>query len=286
MNTRGLNRNPLSILLIAFAVIALLLSACQSANASTSLPTAQPAATQLPADTPVALATQTPAQATQLPSSSSGDITLDLSGVAQDQTVETVAAVPASAGGPYWEAAPQYSRVTLQGYPVGNHLLKPQIFIYPVADLASANENAGKIAANLQALLQTRQAGDYLPFLPLFNAQQVMHPQVQYLDFKNGNGVRFLTQFDQAPLPINNYELIYTFQGLTSDGKYYIAAVLPVTHPELPATQQVSAQQAAELNDFPAYLTKTAAWLEQQPSGSFTPDLAKLDALIQSIVVK
>ena len=46
-----------------------------------------------------------------------------------------------------------------------------------------------------------------------------MHSQVQYLDFKNGTGVRYLTQFDQGILPINNYELVYTYQGLTSDGK-------------------------------------------------------------------
>jgi hypothetical protein len=115
---------------------------------------------------------------------------------------------------------------------------------------------------------------------------QVVYAQVQYLDFKNGQGVRFLTQFDQAPIPINNYELIYTFQGLTSDGKYYIAVVLPVTHPELPATQQVSEQQADEMNDFPAYLAKTTAWLGQQPGSSFTPDLAMLDALIKTIEVK
>ena len=85
--------------------------------------------------------------------------------------------------------------MTLQGYPVSDHSMQPQIFIYPAGDLAPANETAGKMAAGLQALLQTRQAGDELPFLPLINAKQVMHPQVQYLDFKNGNGVRFLTQF-------------------------------------------------------------------------------------------
>lgn len=296
MNTRGLIRHPLSILLIAFAAFSLLLSACQPVNVSTSLPPVQPTATELPAqpptatrlpaDTPVALATQTPEQTNQPSSGASGEISLDLSGVAQDQTVETVAAVPASTGGPYWEAAPQYRLVTLQGYPVTNHLLKPQIFIYPAGDLASANENMGKIAADLRTLLQTQQAGDSFPFLPLYNAQQVMHPQVQYLDFKNGKGVRFLTQFDQAYMPINNYELIYTFQGLTSDGKYYIAAVLPVTHPELPDSQQVAAEQVPELKDFPAYLTKTVTWLDQQPGGSFNPDLAKLDALIQSIEVK
>ena len=62
-----------------------------------------------------------------------------------------------------------------------------------------------------------------------------MHVQVQYLDFKSGTGVRFLTQFNNGMAPVNNHDLIYTFQGLTSDGKYYIAAVLPVTHPDLPA---------------------------------------------------
>jgi hypothetical protein len=285
MNTRGLIRRPLSILLIACAVSLLLLSAaCRPVNVSTSLPPVQPTATLLPAQPPTAALT--PAQATQPPSGAPGDITLDLSGVAQGQTVEVVAAVPASAGGPFWEVAPQYRRLTLQGYPVTGHLMKPQIFIYPLPDLAGFNEAAGQMAADLQVLLQARQPVDRMPFLPLFNAAQVMHAQVQYLDLKNGKGVRFLTQFDQAPLPINNYELIYTFQGLTSDGKYYIAAVLPVTHPKLPATQQVSAQQAAELNDFSAHLKKTVTWLDQQPGGSFTPDLAKLDALIQSIEVK
>jgi hypothetical protein len=33
-------------------------------------------------------------------------------------------------------------------------------------------------------------------------------------------------------------------------------------------------------------MAETSAWLDQQPSGSFTPDLALLDAMIQSIEVK
>jgi hypothetical protein len=139
--------------------------------------------------------------------------------VAQGFTSQ-IAAVPASASGPYWEAMPQYNLLTLTGYPITNHLMKPQIFIYPVNDLAAANEGAGQIAANLQTLLQNHQAGKNLPFLPLFNASQVMHARMAYQDFKNGKGVRFLTQFDQAPLPINNHEPIYTYQGITSDGKF------------------------------------------------------------------
>ena len=285
MNTFRLIRFPFCMVLVACVFFALLLGACQPVAVPHSLPPEQATATSIAEQLPTA--TQTPLPATQIPSlEASGDITLDLSGVAPDQTVETVAAVPASAGGPSWEVTAAVPPVTLQGYPVNVHSMKPQIFIYSVADLAATNEAACRMVTDLQALLQARQPVDRMPFLPLFNVVQVMHAQVQYLDFKNGKGVRFLTQFDQASLPINNIELIYTFQGLTNDGKNYIAAVLPVTHPDLPANQQVSAQQAAEMKDFPAYLAKTVTWLDQQPGSSFTPDLAKLDALIQSIEVK
>ncbi|HEX9019045.1 MAG TPA: hypothetical protein VF806_07650 [Anaerolineaceae bacterium] len=297
MFTRGLTRPLLYMALTASAFITLLLAGCQVvriAAREVSVPPTPVAQgmTQSPTDKPAVMVTQTPTPAATLPptaaSSAPGAITLDLTGVAQAQTLETVTAVDASAGGPFWEVAPQYRRVTLQGYPVSNHLMKPQVFVYPVAELAGFNPASGKMAADLQAQLQSGAApsGQYLPFLPLFNAAQVMHTQVAYLSFKNGKGVRFLTQFDQAPLPINNFELIYTFQGLTSDGKYYVAAVLPVTHPDLPTTQQVSTQQAAELSDFPAYLAKTVAALAGQPPASFTPDLTQLDKLVESLEVR
>lgn len=259
-------------LLMALAIFTLLLAACQAA-VSTEMPAAQPTA---------AAPTSQPPEPTQPPAGATGEIALDLSGVATSWSVETMAA-KAEAGGPWWEAMPEYRVVTLEGYAVTNHLMKPQIFIFPAGDLPAANEVAGKTVTELQALLKARQPVDAMPFLPMYNAAQVMHTQVQYLDFKNGSGARFLTQYDQAPIPINNYELIYTFQGLTSDGRYYIAAVLPVTHADLPETQQISPQQMEEMNDFQSYMTKTVTWLGQQPANSFTPDLSALDALVQSI---
>ena len=59
-----------------------------------------------------------------------------------------------------------------------------------------------------------------------------------------------------------------------------------MTHPDLPAAQQGFAKTEEDLKGYPDYLSRTAAWLDQQPSASFTPDLAKLDALVQSIEVK
>jgi len=126
-----------------------------------------------------------------------------------------------------------------------------------------------------------------MPFLPLFNAAQVMHAHRQSLDFKDGKGLRYLTQFDQGPLPINNAELIYTYQGLTGDGKYYVAAVLPVTHPSLPVDAKVTGKEPPEfVSDFPAYLANVVETLNSQAANSFTPDLSQLDAMMSSLEIK
>jgi hypothetical protein len=276
MNTKRLSHLYLG---TVFATIIFLVSACQPiAIAATSDPTQPPA--QLSA-TPVILVTPT-ALPTQTPPATTGEIVLNPWGVAQGMTVEIMPAVSKSESGPIKPAGPEYHLVNLQGYPVIDHMKKAQIFVFPVGDLASTNEYMAKIAADLQILLQNQQLGDKMPFLPLFNEAQVMHTQVQYLDFKNGNGVRFLTQFSQGIYPLNNRMLFYTFQGLTSDGKYYIAAVLPVTNPELPATDTVNLT-GTEYRD---ELAKTVTLLDQQPANSFTPDLSTLDALIQSIEIK
>ena len=235
-----------------------------------------------------------PATITAIPtqpttSTPTDNITLDFSTLAQDVTIETVPAVQPNPEEAWWVAGPEYRLLTLQGYPITDNMLKPQIFVYPAGELASYNENMGKVGADLQALLQTQQAGDTLPFLPLYNSLQVMHPQLKYLDFTGGEGVRYLTQFNQGPVPINNSELIYTFQGLTSDGKYYVAAVLPVTNPELQAGPEFSAEYTQALTDNPGYykeyITSTVNLLNQQPDGSFIPDLTTLDAMVRSITL-
>ncbi len=266
-------------ILIAFAFV---LSAC-------SAPTATPAATTVPTvviPEPTAANPEPTAVPTQAPVELSGELAVDLNGIGQSISSETIAAVNASSNEPFWMILPEHSISTLTGYPISNHLLKPQIFVYPVAELTAANEGAGKIAADLDALLKSQQPGENLPFMPLFNAQQVLHSQVSFLDFKNGKGVRFVTQFDQAPLPINNHELIYTFQGLTNDGKYYVAAVLPVNLASLPADEKVTGDATEFMSGFQKYLDDTVTMLDGQAASAFTPDLGKLDAMMQSIEIK
>jgi hypothetical protein len=263
----------------------LLLSACVPAVSTTTLPN--------PTATSVSVATMEPtasmARAAMAVPTMDGSLhlSLDTGRMATGLQIETVAAVPAGADVPFWEVLPEYTRATLQGYPISSHLMKPQIFVYPAGDLGKVNEGAGKIAASLQTLLRSPQEIPNLPFLPLFNASQVMHAQTQSLDFKNGQGLRYVTEFDQGILPINNYELIYTYQGLTNDGKYYVAAVLPVNHPSLPVDEKVTGNEPPEFTgDFPAYLANVVKTLNPQAANTFTPDLTQLDAMMSSVEVK
>ena len=155
-------------LLTVFLAGSVLLSACSSAISTITL--YKPVAASAPTAALEPTATMVPT----VPSSD-GSIrfTMDTGNLTNGFQIETVAAVPASANGPYWELLPEYTRVTLQGYPLSNHLMKPQIFIYPVNDLEKVNEGAGRIVASLQTLLQSPQEIPNMPFLPLFNAAQV-----------------------------------------------------------------------------------------------------------------
>lgn len=261
-----------SIKLLFTALLAgtLLLTACST---GTTLPA--------PTEATVPLETQAPKPDGAL------KITLSTGSIATGFTTETVPAVPANADSPYWEILPEYTRLTMQGYPISSHQMQPQIFIYPVKELTAANEGAGKIVTALQSLIQSPAETANMPFLPLFNAAQVMHVHVQFLDFTSGQGVRYLTMFSQGIVPINNNELIYTYQGITSDGKYYVAAVLPVNHPDLPADGKVTGNEPPEFtSDFTTYLANVVKMLNPQADTTFTPDLTQLDAMMRSLEIK
>jgi len=182
--------------------------------------------------------------------------------------------------------------------PLGQYLPpEAQIHIYPTAGL---NEEVQPVVAALQQLLADQldvsiyevtrpdegaeQLG--LTMLPPSNAVQTLRAQIQYLSFAGGQGIRYLTQLSQGPVPLSNQELFYTFQGLTDDGATYVAAYFPVTLPALPDSPQLSeAEWATLMEDWQGYLEQTLALLNEQPSAAFTPDLAALDTLINSISV-
>ena len=183
---------------------------------------------------------------------------------------------------------PEHIEFIFNSYVWNGSMHTPTIYVYSVETYRSANEYSGEIIDDLKTLLQDRPAApDTIPFLPMWNAGQMFRSNVEYLDFQNGSGVRFLTQYGQAIYPINNKDLFYTFQGLTNDGNWYVAAVLPVANPELPSSEEPpNGDWEAFSNNFEAHLIEMAILLEAQPDQAFSPNLSALDDLIHSLQVK
>lgn len=159
-----------------------------------------------------------------------------------------------------------------------------------VRNFAKSYPSLSEAAARLRKLLARRPARfrfhKDLSDMPFNNATGVIESRVQYLSFKNGRGVLFLTQYSQEveANPINNEELTCNFQGLTNDGKYYVAARLAITHPSLPKGIDFTSHIVRD--DKQLYLKRQEKELNGFAEGSFQPSLRVLKSLLASISAK
>jgi hypothetical protein len=193
---------------------------------------------------------------------------------------------------PEWAWIPAHIRLSFEGYALPETFHEPRILVFSSEDLA-VNEMLQGIAADIQRVLAEkpdRPVGVFQTagILPPMNAGHMMNtPQVAYFDFQNGTGVRFLTQMGQAYYPINNRDLFYTFQGMTHDGRYYVAAILPISHPSLPAdgSEIPGDDFNAFAENFDTYAAEIAAQLDAEAADSFAPSIVLLDEMMQSLEV-
>ncbi|HEY9152843.1 MAG TPA: hypothetical protein VIN60_08160 [Anaerolineales bacterium] len=197
---------------------------------------------------------------------------------------------------PYWGLTPGHTQIDLNGYVLQGKFHKPQIFIYPAQAYAELVPAAFENIHRLNNILGNPGASinsDQLPTVPFFNAAQVFASNIQIVTFQSGRGVRFLTEYAQYAASANNHDLFYEFQGLTSDGAYYIIAILPITSPLLGETSDpasaVSIGGVAFPNmgdpnaDWKGYYNAVTVQLNAQAPTDFVPTLNLLDLLIQSI---
>jgi len=198
-------------------------------------------------------------------------------------------APPANPDEPYFIIEPDHRVFEFNNYVLADHFLTPQILIFPLNEYWQINEGAASQIGQLEDLLMVQGIGAArpasMPFLPIFNAAQSFYTKVEFITTEQLSGVRYLTQFQQAVYPIQNGNMIYTFQGITSDRQYYIAAIFPESHDLLDAYDQFEYTNEFEEN-FMTYLTQTADQLQAQPDDGFQPGLDALDAVIRSIRVE
>lgn len=159
-----------------------------------------------------------------------------------------------------------------------------------VEDFGEAYPSLQIAAVELREILRDRpdRLDDQraVPDLPLNNAGRSILSRFQYLDFRSGSGILFLTQYSQEmePNPVNNEELTLDFQGITKDGKYYVAARLAITHPSLPSGIDFTDHIVRDRQY--SYLRKGEQELEAFSEESFEPSLERLKDLLSSIHIE
>jgi hypothetical protein len=278
------------------SVLSILLFSCALPSTASPTPTPPP----IPSDTPIVteppVVTEAPL-ATEAPTSAGpvvppANVTCHELSFYLDPalaTNTTCEVIPASSE--MMNIHPQYTKLTLVDYPLQNKFFPATISIFPVQAYSTLMPDyIPSGVTELQALIAGGQPGtSSLPFLPIFNAAQTFHSNYSLVPFLSGGGIRFLTLYAQYFAPVNNMDLFYTYQGLTNDGQYWVAAILPINHvilpetPDLPPGGMTWDQFSA---NYDVYIADMVTQLETQAPDSFTPTLITLDALVSSISIQ
>ena len=199
-------------------------------------------------------------------------------------------------GGPM-EFYPENRKITFQGYPLSGKFFEPTLTVYPIAEFVAMNAVIGERVNAMQTMLASQPAiPETIPLLPIFNAAQVFKAQDEYLSFQNGEGVRYLTEYSQYYAPANNHDLFYSYQGMTSDGQYWVSAIFPVNAAFLQdnydSVNVPAGGIAAPPFDDPnldanmdAYYTNMINLFNSTADTDFTPGLDCLDQFIASLQV-
>lgn len=186
---------------------------------------------------------------------------------------------------------------------------QPEIRVYPVKayqQTFAISDSAGTrnfVSADLQQLSAVLASKPMTfereaPFLHFIDAHQEFRAKVRYLNFKNGQGLAYLTKFGVDAYPIfTNQTPLYIFQGVTADGQFLVSATFPVNIPFLP--KNFEAVKPGSLPFDPrqekddeltrkrvaAYVAKITQQAEALPDEKYLPNLQLFDELLQTLTI-
>ncbi len=188
---------------------------------------------------------------------------------------------------------PSHTELTIQNYPMTHTQFPPEIWIYPVSRFSELLPDIipHRVSDLKRLISDGTWNGGELPFLPANPQIQSFFIHETSISFTDGLGVRFITEYSDGPNPITNLNIIYTFQGLTDDGKYWVAVTFPISNPILPADDSSPWPPEGYTfeswsQNYDAYVSQVKDALEAQALDSFSPTIDNLDSLIRSISVK
>ncbi|MDR3612078.1 MAG: hypothetical protein P4L53_00835 [Candidatus Obscuribacterales bacterium] len=207
-------------------------------------------------------------------------VTFDGAHLAKTLNIKIVPKTPNSIDdAPFMNGEPEHLQISFDNDKINDGFdWHRQILVYPLtpySQLFTGKERTefDKTVGSLKSIVQKRSAAGVkeLPMLPAMESYEVFHSHVKILDYKGGTGVAFITCYAQDEAPFKNGDFFYSYQGLSSDGKYYISLTYPV--------------KAKALKDNTP-LKAGIKLLTNLPDKEFTPSLSEIDKMIESISIK
>jgi hypothetical protein len=168
--------------------------------------------------------------------------------------------------------------------------------VYRIADLeAYAEPSYLAVVQQLQTLnlndlsSYVNVSPDYqnpaLPFMPVLNATQVFRVHPSAFNSATVTGIEYYAYYSQAPEPILEAQVMYVYQGISSDGLYYVSFSMPVV------TGVLGTEIAADFNwdgfveNYTPYLQDTFDALNAADPATFAPSHNDLNAFVESIAI-
>ncbi len=121
------------------------------------------------------------------------------------------------------QGIPAHIELSFSARLVNDSTYTAKVDVYPLDRFSQLQPDAvqpavttlqGLVSGSLPASGTFGGSDQGLPFLPVPDSPQLFAAQFKVIAFGSGTGIRYLTQFDPTPTPINNLEMIYTFQGM------------------------------------------------------------------------
>ncbi len=187
---------------------------------------------------------------------------------------------------------------TFDGYVVDSPV-QPRLWVFATNLIPEGDNRRLGVSALQRSLADRTDPGKTLPVyltgpsanglqLPAFvpvNARPILSTQWSTVQGAGASGLRFVTVYAQGPSPVDPDTLIYSYSGLTPDGKVAFAAAFPVRPAaRLNMTTDTKALlgDLAKIDTFNQQLAEQIARLS--PS-DFVPDLSSIDQVMSSLTV-
>ncbi|MEO8608745.1 MAG: hypothetical protein ABI690_12720 [Chloroflexota bacterium] len=174
--------------------------------------------------------------------------------------------------------------------------LTGELGIYRIADIEAYAEPSYKDVVDQLRTLDTSDLSAYetvgadykipaLPFMPVLNATQVFRAHPQALNFKAVNGIEYYTYYSQSPEPIIEGQVMYAYQGIATDGKYYLSFSIYIEMGLLETKIADGIDWDAFGANYAQYLQDTYDTIKGADPATFTPTPDVLHSFIESISI-